>query len=355
LIERQECLSTRHEQSLLVRYNATAQSFIKTILDRIDTTTTSESPNEVAQTGRYVQTDTVPTSNVPTSNVPTSNVESPVEPPKPATSPDAVENRRETNLQARKERDARKAEEVEPLWKAYRVNPCIETRNALVEAYHSFAEEVSRRFGARLPRSVDRGDLITAGNVGLMNAVVGFDPERGVRFESYCELRVKGALLDELRTQDWLPRPWRQRMEHQKRSIEALRSRAGREPSDEEVANEMGLAVELYQQLFGIGLPGTPSGSMAINGSDEDVMSTLEVVPDPGAADLDDGLSHEELLSLVTKRLTEQEFRIIYLRYWEGLAMRAIGELTGLSESRVCKIHVSLIERLQDRLGVHQD
>jgi RNA polymerase sigma factor FliA len=270
--------------------------------------------------------------------------------PAPAV-PDAKEAPRWTRSSASPAQEA----EIDQLWKAYHGNPGDDTRNALVEAYHGFAAEVTRRFAARLPRSVDRGDMTTAGDVGLMNAISGFDPERGVRFESYCELRVKGALLDELRTQDWLPRPWRQRVEHQKRAVEALRSREGREPTDEDVANEMELSVDLYQQLFGVGLPGVPSGSMAIDGSDDDVMMTLEVVPDPSALDPDEGLSREELLSLVTQRLTEQEFRILYLRYWEGMAMREIGELTGLSESRVCKIHTRLIERLQDRLRVHQD
>lgn len=246
-------------------------------------------------------------------------------------------------------------DEVDQHWKNFHANPCDETRNALVEVYQGFAASVSRRFAVRLPRSVDRGDLITAGNVGLMNAVVGFDPERGVRFESYCELRVKGALLDELRTQDWLPRPWRQRMEQQKRSIEALRGRNGREPRDEEVAVEMDLSVDLYQQLFGVGLPGTPTGSGGNTGADDDVMQSLEVVQDTTVADPGDGLTRDELLSLVTQRLTPQEFRILYMRYWDGLAMREIGEVTGLSESRVCKIHTRLIERLQERLHANPD
>lgn len=240
--------------------------------------------------------------------------------------------------------------ERDRLWKAYYANPGDETRNDLVEAYHGFAESVTRRFSTRLPRSVDRGDLDTAGCVGLMHAVVGFKPERGVRFESYCELRVKGALLDELRTQDWLPRPWRQRMEQQKRTIEALRAREVREPTDEEIAREMGLDLNLYQQIFGVGLPGAPAGCMGPNGGEDDVTQALEVVPDPSVLDPEEGLTRAELVSLVTQRLTDQEYRILYLRYWEGLAMREIGEMTQLSESRVRKIHARLIEQLQERL-----
>ena len=245
-------------------------------------------------------------------------------------------------------------EDVAVLWDAYRLDPGDESRNALVEAYQGFIREVTRRFAVRLPRSVDRGDLSTAASVGLMAAIRGFDPERGVRFESYCELRVKGALLDELRSQDWLPRPWRQRLEQQKRTLERLRAQEEREPADEEVAEAMDMTTDLYQQVFGVGLPGAPSGSVQPGDPGDDVMLTLEVVPDRSADVPGDNLTREELLSLVTQRLSDQEYRILYLRYWDGLAMREIGELTGLSESRVCKIHARLIERLQNRLRVHQ-
>ena len=131
---------------------------------------------------------------------------------------------------------ALKDAEVALLWVSYRQRPCDEHRNALVEAYQDLVRDVVRRFAIRLPRNIERGDLMTAANVGLMAAVGGFDPLRGVRFSSYCERRIKGALLDELRTQDWLPRPWRQRIELHKRTLERLRSETGREPHDPGVA-----------------------------------------------------------------------------------------------------------------------
>ena len=111
---------------------------------------------------------------------------------------------------------------VDRLWAAYRRSPTDAARNRLVEAYQPLVREVVRRFAYRLPRSVERGDLDTAANFGLISAIEGFDPSRGVRFESYCELRVKGALLDELRNQDWLPRPWRTRIELQKRTLSLI-------------------------------------------------------------------------------------------------------------------------------------
>jgi len=244
-------------------------------------------------------------------------------------------------------------EHAERLWAIYRVDPCDETRNVLVENYLAFVREISRRFAMRLPRSVDRGDLDIAANVGLMSAVVGFDPERGVRFESYCELRVKGALLDELRAQDWLPRPWRQRLEAQKRCLERLRGELGREPQDDEVASGLEMECQTYQQVFGVTLPGTPAGAMAPSDDGDEPATALDVVPDRKSTTPHDRLTQIEVLSLVTQRLTDQEYRVLYLRYWETLPMREIGELTGLSESRVCKIHAKLIERLQDRFRVH--
>ncbi|MAE27388.1 MAG: sigma-70 family RNA polymerase sigma factor [Planctomycetota bacterium] len=245
--------------------------------------------------------------------------------------------------------------EKDEAWADWFSNPCDATRNELALHYTRFVRDLVRRFGSRLPRSVDRGDLETAGSIGLINAIRGFDPERGVRFESYCELRVKGALLDELRSQDWLPRPWRHRIELQKRTVARLRSEWNRDPTDEEVGDEMGLTRESYQQLFGTILPGTPVGSMPAENGGEDRVPTLEVVPDRASDAPDEKLTRDDLLTLVTQKLTEQEKNIVYLKYWEELPMREIGQLTGLSESRVCKIHARLLERLQDRFRVHEE
>lgn len=252
----------------------------------------------------------------------------------------------------------KKAAEAKRLWDAFFAAPGDDTRNTLVEWYQGLIGQIVRRFGARLPRSVDRGDLVTAANMGLISAIHGFDPERGVRFESYCELRVKGALLDELRSQDWLPRPWRQKIEQQKRTVERLRRELGREPGDGEVASSMGFALDVYQQTFGVGLPGTPSGSMPASdgGADDGAsMSALDIVQDKAVEAPGEQLSRDELLQLASQRMTDQERRIVYLKYWEEMPMREIGELTGLSESRVCKIHTRLIDRLQDRFRVNQE
>ena len=243
---------------------------------------------------------------------------------------------------------------TEVLWQAYWREGSDEHRNRLVEAYQGLVRDVVRRYAMRLPRTVDRGDLQTAANFGLMSAIASFDPSRRVRFESYAEMRIRGALLDELRTEDWLPRPWRQRLEQQKRTLEELRSNLGREPYDDEVSEEMGLPLEAYQLLFGTGLPGAPSGSMPASEDGQEQGSGLDVVADTKSDRPGEQLTRAELLRLVAQKMSEQEYRIVYLKYWEELPMREIGELTNLSESRVCKIHSRLMERLKDRFRVPQ-
>jgi RNA polymerase sigma factor for flagellar operon FliA len=236
------------------------------------------------------------------------------------------------------------------LWRAFWKSPTDLRRNRLVEAYHFLVREVVQRFSVRLPRSVDRGDLQTAGSVGLMAAIASFDPGRNVRFEVYGEARIRGAILDELRQQDWLPRPWRTRIDQRKRTLEALRARLGREPTGAEAAAAMGLAFEEYELLFGTVLPGAPGGSMPRADTDEPA-SRLDGVEDPRSGLPGEALTRAEILRLVAQRMTALEYRIVYLKYWEDLSMKEIGQLTHLSESRVCKIHAKLMERLKDRFA----
>jgi len=251
--------------------------------------------------------------------------------------------------------EPKRALKLKRLWDVYHAKPCDESRNELVEGYQRLVGEIVRRFASRLPRSVDKGDLETAGSVGLMSAIQSFDPERGVRFESYCELRIKGALLDELRSQDWLPRPWRNRIERHKRALERLRAERSREPTDEEVSEAMEMPLGEYQQIFGQGIPGAPAGSMPASEDSEDEAHSLDVVADTHGDAPGDKLTRDELLQLVAQKLTAQEYRIVYLKYWEELPMREIGQLEGLSESRVCKIHARLLDRLKDRFRVNAE
>ncbi len=246
--------------------------------------------------------------------------------------------------------EAAQKRDLDRLWRSYRRRADDAARNRLVEHYQPLVREIVRRFAMRLPRSVDRGDLDTAANVGLMAAIGGFDPTRGVRFESYCELRVKGALIDELRTQDWLPRPWRARLELQKRTLERLRSDGDREPLDDAVAAAMHMPLEDYRHIFGLGLLDAPVG--VGTDSEGEGGPGLEIVADTHSDAPGEKLSRDEILRLVAQKLTGQEYRLVYLKYWEELSMREIGQMMRISESRVCKIHMRLLERLKDRFRV---
>lgn len=244
----------------------------------------------------------------------------------------------------------RNADPSARLWRAFRRRGGETERNALVVHYQGFALDIVRRFALRLPPSVDRGDLETAAQVGLMHAIEGFDPQRGVPFESYCDLRVRGALVDELRHLDWVPRPVRARLELRRRAIERLRAERQREPSDEEVAVEIGMELGEYLQFFGAALVDGPLAAWA-DDDGEEATPLLERVPDEDAEAPFEDLTRVEILGLVAQKLSEIEYRVVYLRYWEGMAMREIGELLDLSESRVCKIHMQLLARLRERLG----
>jgi RNA polymerase sigma factor for flagellar operon FliA len=271
--------------------------------------------------------------------------------PRPSSVPDA----KGVLVPRRRRKPRAPLTDLDALWSSWRARPCDELRNLLVEAYQSLVRDVVRRVASRLPRSVDRGDLETAANFGLIGAIEGFDRERGVRFESYCELRIKGALLDELRTQDWLPRPWRHRLERHKRELERLRAEKQAEPSDEEMAAALAMPLDEYAVLFGTGLPGSSPSAGGRGGGEAGGVSVLDIVADTHADAPEDKLTRDELLRLIAQRLTEQEYRVVYLRYWEELSMREIGELENLSESRVYKIHARLIERLRERFHAASD
>jgi RNA polymerase sigma factor for flagellar operon FliA len=228
---------------------------------------------------------------------------------------------------------------------------CAGARNALVEHYQPLVGMIAGALERRLPRSIERGDLDTAANVGLMSAIEAFDAARGVPFELYAEHRLRGALLDELRNLDWLPRPWRARLEARRRAIERLRAVLGREPWDEEVATALSLPLHVYQQDYGPGLvdgPVTPAWNEDGNSSGG---PTLDGVPDRDREAPEERLTRDDLLRLVAQKLSAQEYRLVYLKYWEEMPLREIGTVLGLSESRVCKIHMALLDRLRDKLA----
>jgi len=286
-----------------------------------------------------------------------------------------AEARAERGADARARRDEQRAARHEAqLWRAYRAarrrsaaelaamsgpvaapSPsavrCDATRNDLVEHYQPLVRVIAGALERRLPRRVERGDLETAANVGLISAIEAFDPARGVPFELYAEHRLRGALLDELRNQDWLPRPWRARLEVRRRTIDRLRAELGRDPWDEEVANALAISLREYHQDYGPALVEGPAGQSWSEDGRSFGGPALEGVPDQGREAPEERLTRDDLLRLVAQKLSVQEYRLVYLKYWEDMPLREIGTVLGLSESRVCKIHMALLDRLRDKLS----
>lgn len=243
---------------------------------------------------------------------------------------------------------------LERLWAEYRQGDRLEARNALIEYYRPYASSVVRRVRARLPRSVEWGDLEGAGDVGLIQAIQHYDPARGVPFEAFCEHRVRGAILDELRRHDWLPRPLRNRLNQKKEALEALRHRLGHNPGDAEVAAELGMSLPDYLALFGGGRD-TPLLAAAKPGAGgEGGEAGLDFLEDPREEDPLDDAHRRELLERIAGTLDSESREILFKRFFEDRTLKEIGDDLGISQSRVSKILGRLIDRLGDRFDEHR-
>ncbi len=235
------------------------------------------------------------------------------------------------------------------LWQEFNVDQRIEARNALVEYYQPFARSVVRRVRVRLPRSVEVGDLEGAGDVGLIQAIHNFDPQRGVPFEAFCEHRVRGAIIDELRRLDWLPRPLRNRLNRRKDLVDKLRTEFGRDPSDTEIAEALGLDIRSYLEEFTAGrdtpvLAASKAGSGGNSGE-----NSLDFLEDTRTEGPDEDVFRREMLEAIASSLDAEGREILFKRYFENRSLKDIGEELGLSQSRVSKILGRLVDRLRDR------
>lgn len=258
------------------------------------------------------------------------------------------------DLPAPAEREARAADQarLDRLWERFTLLRDIDSRNDLVHHYRSLVDREARRIAQRLPRRVDTRDLHTAGIVGLIDAIQNFDTARGVVFESYGRPRVRGAILDELRRSDWMPRSWRTRRTRRDQAAQKLRDSFGREPSDEELAGELGISAEEFRSEYG-----APLHAVEISGSgphpwgeEPGAGDRFDILADPRSGEEESRLQVRELIESLLAELEPQDRRVLYLRYFRGWTMARIGQLLRISESRVCRIHSGILERLKRRL-----
>jgi RNA polymerase sigma factor FliA len=225
-------------------------------------------------------------------------------------------------------------------------------REALVEAHLPQVKFIAERLAAKLPPSVDRDDLIGAGLLGLLDAVNKFDPTRGVQFKTYAEMRVRGAMLDSLRSLDWAPRSMRQRAREVEAAYHSIEQRQGRPADEEEVAAALGLSVRefymLLNELQGLTLLGLDGGE------DEDGYQAPQIPDDPSRGPLAQYERSEirALLIQAIDRLPHRERQVVAFYYLEELTMKEVGAVMGITESRVSQIHTQAILWLRSSLNL---
>jgi RNA polymerase sigma factor for flagellar operon FliA len=229
-------------------------------------------------------------------------------------------------------------------------------RNLLLEHYLPLVKYTAERIYAKLPDKVELDDLISAGIFGLMDAIDAFDPERGVKFETYCTPRIRGAILDELRAMDWVPRLVRARAHQLERALRTLEAHLGRMPTEKEIANEMELNMDDFRRLQ---RDATATGLVSLNNkftdsdSEKDIRE-IDIIEDQRSQNPLIEAQKRDLKGLLTKGLTRAERLIIVLYYYEEMTMKEIGATLDLSESRVSQMHSSIIARLKAQLNVRK-
>jgi len=237
-------------------------------------------------------------------------------------------------------------------WDRYLRDQDPEIRQRLLNRYLPLVRNVAGRMAINFPRSVELCDLINTGVIGLIEAFRNFDPDRGVKFETYAVPRIRGAILDELRSLDWVPRSTRAKAREIERALLGFENEFGRPPSDEELAAMLGITVEeLHLSLEDVSKTTLLSlDEMIFREEDNRQVPRLETVEDENANIILKDLERNELqafLVIAIDRLTAQEKLVIALYYYEELTLKEIGEVMKISESRVSQIHTKAVLKLR--------
>jgi len=253
------------------------------------------------------------------------------------------------------------ADETQALWQDYRKSRDQMLRDRLILTYAPLVKFVAGRVGASLPSHVDEQDLVSYGLLGLIGAIERFDPGREIKFETFAMARIRGAIIDELRSLDWVPRSVRTRARQIERAIATLEKEHMRAPTDEEIAKKLGVTKdELEDSLSEISRSSiaaldelwSPTG-----GGDQ--IALIDTIEDETGPDPEISLEQTEIreaLAEAISGLPEREKLVVTLYYYEELTLREIGEVLGVTESRVSQLHTKAILRLKAHLsGVQRE
>ncbi|MGH2934983.1 MAG: RNA polymerase sigma factor WhiG [Gaiellaceae bacterium] len=248
-------------------------------------------------------------------------------------------------------------DEMQALWREYRAKRDEGIRDRLILTYAPLVKYVAGRLGSGLPAHVDDEDLVSYGLLGLIGAIERYEPDRDVKFETYAIARIRGAIIDELRALDWVPRSVRSRARDIERAIGELEAKFGRVPTDEEIAGKLGITEEdLDESLSEISRSSIAALDelWTIGGSGGDQVAIIDTIEDIEAPDPQGALSQTELREAIADaiaRLPEREKLVVTLYYYEELTLREIGEVLGVTESRVSQLHTKAVLRLKARLA----
>ena len=246
--------------------------------------------------------------------------------------------------------------EIEKVWEQFHKTHSDDSRNGLMENYRHLVRYAAERVHSKLPSKVELDDLISAGTFGLMDAIEAYDPERGVKFETYCLPRIKGSILDELRSMDWVPRLVRTRAHQLSRATQSLEASLGRKPTIKETAKELNMNMEEFNRLrrdanaVNIVSLNTQYG----DGDGEKDIREIDIVKDKKSDAPPVEAQKRDLKNLLTKGLTRAERLIVVLYYYEEMTMKEIGTTLDLSESRVSQMHSSIVQRLKAQLNTRK-
>ena len=249
--------------------------------------------------------------------------------------------------------------DVSALWARYKDASDSDARDELILNFSPLVKYVAGRLASSLPQTVDTADLISYGIFGLIDAIEKFDLARGIKFETYAIARIKGAIIDELRAMDWVPRSVRSRAREIEQTYVALENELRRVPEDQEVADRMGISLkEFHGILTKLSYTSVVSfEELWVGGDRDDPQSAIGSIRDETADDpvaLFESVEVKDILAEAIERLPEREKTVIALYYYEGLTLKEIGQVLGVTESRVSQLHTKSVLRLRARLHAAQ-
>jgi RNA polymerase sigma factor FliA len=247
--------------------------------------------------------------------------------------------------------------QLEELWKEFKANGESATRERLILHYAPLVKYVAGRVGVGLPPNIEQADLVSYGIFGLIDAIEKFDLSRAIKFETYAISRIKGAIIDELRSIDWIPRSIRSKAREVERAYAALEAKLHRTPTEPEVAAELGIGLDELHSIFGqVSFVNVLALDelLNVNGEKGDKVSLVDTLEDTRVEDPVRAFESQEtkhLLARAINLLPEREKIVVTLYYYEGLTLAEIGQVLGVTESRICQMHTKAVLQLRAKLA----